>query len=710
MACTKPVVGEPQLKEVCSKTLAVYAVYWECKGDHLEVASWYTTPTRVTELKEKRGDSETFATRSKSVKIPVGQGAVGRVYTSKNDEFIPDTSGMSPSAPQQCFLRAELAQEFAIKSVALVYTHGGVLEYGTTAEWLQMPAVETDSLLPQKLGASLDAEDPKKLAYDISNNPAAKPKLSYWDPEDDTFWNAWGSKIALKNLLISIPNLCLAFATWLVWSILVTQVQKAHDKDPNAFPFSDWPGMDDKKTYKAQLSMLPALAGLAGATLRVVNSFMVAVTGGKCHNAMNSTLTIFPMIGIALAFANNGCPFAVLCILAACSGFGGGAFASSMSSISFFYPKKKQGIALGLNAGIGNLGVSLTQLLIPQVCSFDLGFDEGVGGRHPSNGGWFYALLLFMACVPAWLFMNYMPNHGSVKGSMAENVLGYLRLEGLGYIGIVVGVGIFLAVNPLISGNPILIILRIVLLAVIACLITLMSLWFLSSAPIKAKLKVQSAIFSNKHTWAMTWLYIMTFGSFIGYSSAFPKLIKDVFGYLPNGDVNPNAPSVAAYAWMGACVGSLARPFGGWLSDKLGKGRDVDQGGAIVTHWGTVIEIVATVFVGIFVRLASNSETPEDYFFPFLLCFLVLFGSTGSSNGSTFRQMSVSFPPEQAGPVLGWTSAVAAYGAAIFPACFGAGVKGGFADVVLYVFAAYYTSCLAVNYWYYYRTGAEKPC
>jgi len=231
---------------------------------------------------------------------------------------------------------------------------------------------------------------------------------------------------------------------------------------------------------------------------------------------------------------------------------------------------------------------------------------------------------------------------------------------------------------------------------------TLTALWFLSSDAIKAKLRVQSVIFKDKHTWLMTWLYIMTFGSFIGYSSSFPKIIKDVFGYLPNGDINPNAPNVDHYAWMGACVGSLARPVGGWLSDKWT--------GATVTHWGTIIEVVSTVLVGVFVRLAMDSDTPEDYFFPFLICFLFLFGATGSSNGSTFRQMSVMFPPEKAGPVLGWTSAVAAYGAAVFPACFGAGLKGDFVDIVLYVFAAYYTTCLAVNYWYYYRKGCEKPC
>jgi len=541
-------------------------------------------------------------------------------------------------------------------------------------------------------------ENIKEKSFDLEVNPAAKQKQSYWEPEDEAFWEKWGSKIATKNLLISIPQLSLAFATWLMWSTLVTQVQKAHDNDPNAFPFSDWPGMDDKKTYEAQLSMLPALAGLAGATLRVVNTFMVAVTGGQCHNAMNSTLTIFTMVGIGIAFSSNSVPFWVLAVLAACSGFGGGAFASSMSSISFSYPKKKQGLALGLNAGLGNLGVSITQLLIPQICSLSI-VDEGVGGRHPASGGWFYALCLALACIPAWLFMNYMPQHGSAEGSTVQNIMAYLRLESLGYIGIIVGVVLFLAVNPVMKGSPVLIITRIVLLAVIACLITLTSLWFLSSAPIKAKLRVQSAILFDKHTWAMTWLYIMTFGSFIGYSSAFPKLIKDVFGYLPNGDVNPNAPSVAAYEWMGACVGSLSRPVGGWLSDKIGKGAAIDQGGAIVTHWGTIIEIVATVAVGIFVRLAMAADKPEDYFVPFLLCFLILFGSTGSSNGSTFRQMSVSFPPEKAGPVLGWTSAVAAYGAAIFPACFGAGVKGGFADIVFFVFAAYHAFCLGVNYW-----------
>jgi NNP family nitrate/nitrite transporter-like MFS transporter len=284
-------------------------------------------------------------------------------------------------------------------------------------------------------------------------------------------------------------------------------------------------------------------------------------------------------------------------------------------------------------------------------------------------------------------------------------MLSYLRLEAIGFLGVIVAVVLFIVLNPVVAGKPALAITRIILLAAVACLTTCAALWFLSGKEIKEKLRVQASIFSDKHTWLMTWLYIMTFGSFIGYSSSFPKLIKDVFGYLPNGDVNPNAPSVAAFAWMGACIGSLARPLGGILSDKLGA-----QGGAIITHWSTVVEIVATVLVGFFLRQATEADKPEDYFYQFLVCFLVLFGCTGLANGSTFRQMSVSFPPEKAGPVLGWTSAVAAYGAAIFPACFGAGLEGDFLDTVLYVFAVYYATCLAINFWFYYRRGAERPC
>lgn len=560
------------------------------------------------------------------------------------------------------------------------------------ADVREIPAVEPKD-------AKVDVEGEAQLA---TGNPARFQKLTHWTPEDTAFWEQWGKKVAWKNLVISIPNLLLMFATWIMWSIVVTTVQTANDKT-GAYPFADLEIKDgDTKTYKAALFMLPSIAGLSGATLRVVNSFMVSPTGGQITNAMNSTMAILPMVAIGLVFSSNDCPFWLLCIVAPCCGFGGGAFASSMSGISFFFPKRDQGLALGLNAGIGNLGVSVTQLLMPQVASAAIFGIAMVGGKYVMNCGWFYAILLALAAAPAWLFMNYMPNHGSAAGSTIANVCSYLRIEGIGFIGVAVATGLFILTTPLVKGSPALVILRIFLLSTVACVVTLAALWFLSSADVKAKLKVQSAIFYDKHTWVMTWLYIMTFGSFIGYSNVFPKLIKDVFGYLPDGTANPNAPSVAAFSWTGACVGSLARPLGGWLSDKWS--------GATVTHWGTIIEIFGTVGAGIFVRLAMEDEEPERYFYPFLLCFLALFSATGSSNGSTFRQISVMFPPEQAGPVLGWTSAVAAYGAAVFPACFGAGLQGDFVDVVFYCFAGYYCTCLGANFWYYYRRNAEKPC
>jgi NNP family nitrate/nitrite transporter-like MFS transporter len=194
----------------------------------------------------------------------------------------------------------------------------------------------------------------------------------------------------------------------------------------------------------------------------------------------------------------------------------------------------------------------------------------------------------------------------------------------------------------------------------------------------------------------------MTFGSFIGYSAAFPKLIQDVFGYLPDGEINPDAPNPFAYAWLGPLVGSLVRPLGGWMSDKLG--------GARVTHWDTIVMIVSAVGVAYFVKAARTADQPEAYFLPFLGLFLILFITTGIGNGSTFRMIPIIFRKEQAGPVLGWTSAVAAYGAFIIPKVFGGQIKAGTPEYALYGFAVYYLSCLVVNWWYYARKGAEIRC
>jgi NNP family nitrate/nitrite transporter-like MFS transporter len=218
---------------------------------------------------------------------------------------------------------------------------------------------------------------------------------------------------------------------------------------------------------------------------------------------------------------------------------------------------------------------------------------------------------------------------------------------------------------------------------------------------IKPNLQRQFKIFSNKHTWIMSVIYTMTFGSFIGYSAAFALAIQVIFGYqhlmvdgvLTHNTINTNGPSALMYAWMGPFIGALIRPVGGWFADKLG--------GARVTQFITMVMIAAAIGVAYFMKAAYTSATPEGYFLPFFILFLVLFAATGIGNGSTFRTIAMVFNKEQAGPALGWTSAVAAYGAFIIPQVFGEQIKAATPEYALYGFAIFYLVCLVVNWWYY---------
>jgi len=223
----------------------------------------------------------------------------------------------------------------------------------------------------------------------------------------------------------------------------------------------------------------------------------------------------------------------------------------------------------------------------------------------------------------------------------------------------------------------------------------------------KEGVKKQFAIFGNKHTWSLTALYIVTFGSFIGFSMALPLAITVIFGFqhVPGADgvmqhtlKNPNAPSALTYAWIGPFVGAAVRPIGGWISDKVG--------GSIVTQVISVVMAVASVAVGYVMMQAYGSATPEQYFPMFLGLFMVLFFASGIGNGSTFRTIGVIFDRTQAGPVLGWTSAIAAYGAFIAPVVIGAQIKAGTPQYAMYGFAIFYAVCLVLNWWFYLRGNA----
>src|SRR5690606_32946370 len=201
--------------------------------------------------------------------------------------------------------------------------------------------------------------------------------------------------------------------------------------------------------------------------------------------------------------------------------------------------------------------------------------------------------------------------------------------------------------------------------------------------------------------------YILTFGSFIGFSAALPLSISVIFGNMmqvaADGSMtriaNPDAPSALTWAWMGPFVGALIRPVGGWVSDKVG--------GSIVTQVISVVMVGAYVATGYVMMLAYNSTDPNSYFYTFLILFIVMFAASGIGNGSTFRSIGVIFDQQQKGPVLGWTSAVAAYGAFIAPKVMGGQISAGTPEMAMYGFAVFYALCMLINWWFYLRKNVE---
>lgn len=531
--------------------------------------------------------------------------------------------------------------------------------------------------------------------------------IKEWNVEDPKFWDATGRKIANRNLWISIPSLLCGFAVWLMWSMITVQMLNA------GFPFKP-----------EQLFTLAAIAGLTGATLRIPSSFFIRIAGGRNTIVFTTFLLVIPALGTGIALQDQNTPLWVFQVLAFLSGFGGGNFASSMSNISFFFPKRMQGLALGLNAGLGNFGVTTMQILIPLMMTvgafgvlggdpITLVKDSGwILGKIPAgtptyiqNAGFVWLLLLIPLAVIGWFGMNNLhteevtPNPGSPLGAMSK-ISGMLLI---GFLTAAAGLYIILPA-PAGLGAPSWA-KWFVLAGIIVATVFLMKL---IPGAIKPNLQRQFKIFGNKHTWVMSIIYTMTFGSFIGYSAAFALAIKVIFGFThvmgPEGvmvhtAVNPNGPSALTYAWMGPFIGALIRPLGGWVADKVG--------GAKVTQYITIVMVAAALGVAYYMKAAYQSATPEEFFMPFFLLFLVLFAASGIGNGSTFRTIAMVFPKEQAGPALGWTSAVAAYGAFVIPQVFGEQIKATTPEYALYGFALFYFICLVLNWWYYLGPKAE---
>ncbi|MDP3586133.1 MAG: MFS transporter [Thiobacillus sp.] len=528
--------------------------------------------------------------------------------------------------------------------------------------------------------------------------------IKEWNPEDPTFWETTGKKIAYRNLWISVPALLCGFAVWLMWGIITVQMSNL------GFPFT-----------KDELFTLTAISGLAGATMRIPSSFFIRIAGGRNVIFLTTAMLLAPAIGTGIVLQHPDWPLWSFQLMALWSGVGGGNFASSMSNISTFFPKRLQGTALGINAGLGNFGVTSMQIIIPLVMtvsvfgalggdSMTLIKDSGwILGKitagtetYIQNAGFAWVLSLVPLAILAWFGMN---NLLPVTPALGSTLLAFLKvtwLYTLAFIPAIVGLYLYL---PAPTGLGLLN-MWVAMPLIIASTLLIMKVAAIGA--MKENISKQFAIFSNKHTWSMTALYLVTFGSFIGFSMALPLAITVIFGISHVPDAagvmqhtlkNPNAPSALTYAWMGPFIGAAVRPIGGWISDKLG--------GSIVTQVISAVMVLASVAVGYVMMQAYGSATPETYFPMFLGLFLLLFFASGIGNGSTFRTIGVIFDRQQAGPVLGWTSAIAAYGAFVAPVVIGAQIKAGTPQIAMYGFAAFYAVCLVLNWWFYLRSGAE---
>ncbi len=457
--------------------------------------------------------------------------------------------------------------------------------------------------------------------HDVKQHPSRSKLLQDWRPDDIEFWEKEGKAIATRNLWISIPSLLLAFSVWLVWSVVVAKLPSI------GFTYAT-----------DELFWLAALPGLSGATLRIFYSFMVPIFGGRLWTTLTTASLLVPALGIGYAVQDPETPYFIFLVLALLCGLGGGNFASSMSNISFFFPKKEKGNALALNAGLGNAGVSVMQFLVPIVITASV---FGALGGEPQqvdetsklwvqNAGFIWVPFLILATAFAWFGMNDI---ASAKSSFRD----------------------------------------------------------------------QAVIFGRKDNWIMCWLYTGTFGSFIGYSAGFPLLTKTQF---------PEVDSLN-FVFLGPLIGALSRAATGWVADRWGGGR--------VTFWTFILMIVA---VGGVLYFIATKDQPIA-FWGFFACFMVLFFATGIGNASTFQMIPVimhqvverTMPnlkgeaanrqgEKESAAIIGFTSAMAAYGAFFIPKAYGTSIAmTGAPSAALWSFMIFYVTCALLTWWIYTRPG-----
>ena len=466
------------------------------------------------------------------------------------------------------------------------------------------------------------------------HGPTPRPRsggewLTDWDPEDDARWDRG---LAWRTLSISTGTLTLAFASWFIASALAPKLTNL------GFAFT-----------QDQLYWLVALPGLSAGILRLVWMTLPPILGTRKLVTLTTLLLLIPLVGWGVAVQNPETSYTTFLVLAALSGIGGGAFSGFMPSTSYFFPRRMQGTALGLQAGIGNFGVSLVQFVTPWIIGFSMvGFlgaaqHETAPGK-PAHDAW-YQNATFV----------YVP---------------------------------FVLVGALLAWT------------------------LLRSVPVTANVRQQFDIFRNRDTWYMTLLYIMTFGTFSGLSGQFGLLMKNLYGsgnaeiarVLSDGTTQLlvegyAVPDPVKYVFLGPLVGAGARVLFAPLTDRFGGAR-----WTLVSGVGILASVLYTITT-LTPDVGAGAASLEAQFDHFLYGMLAIFLFAGIGNASTFKQMPMIFERRQAGGVIGWTGAIAAFG----PFFFGLGLTTVSPTAFYWVGAAFAVLCIAVTWTRYARPGAPKP-
>ena len=456
--------------------------------------------------------------------------------------------------------------------------------------------------------------------------------LTHWNPEDKAFWEREGEAIAKLNLWISVPSLFLAFAIWQVWSVVAVGL----------------PGLGFHYSTN-QLFWLAAAPALSGATLRIFYSFMVPLVGGRRWTAISTATLLIPALGIGFAVQDNQTPYPTMLILALLCGLGGGNFSSSMANISFFFPKERKGSALGVNAGLGNLGVSVVQFLSPLVVTAGIfGIFGGDAQTIVKNGqtlqvwtqnaAFIWVPWIVLCSLAAWFGMNDL---AEAKASFAD----------------------------------------------------------------------QAVIFRRKHNWLMCVLYLGTFGSFLGYAAGFPLLIKSQFpgvnplayawlGPLTGAVVRPFG------GWLADKLGGARVTLWNFVVMTLAV-----CGVLVFLPSGPAGGSFAGFFLCFLVLFLTTGIGNGSTFRMIPVIFLTeRMRGVNRQDGAAVVQATKEANTEAAA-TLGFTAAMAAYGGFFIPKSYGSSIAlTGGPQAALYTFIAFYLICIAVTWWHYARRNAPMPC